>query len=145
MQATMTENDTVYYRVKERRYVHLPLTNGRMETWAEPGDVICIDHPLIREKLKGQEFKLEELKGLPKGAKVAVTPQRFSREIDVWNAKQRDGGEAGEFPPVGRPSKELEDTINELKKQNEVLKKQNASLKRESEDIKKRLSNLEED
>ena len=121
--------DVDLYRVKQKRVMHIKGTHGINEAWAVGDDIIRLDHPVLLKYAEGQFHKMEKLEGLPKGCTVRENiPQRIQREIEAHDRRQDTGSGMSTMPAVGRPSKELEDKVTTLTKENEDLRERLSAL-----------------
>jgi hypothetical protein len=111
------------YRVLPGRMLHY-VRDGRADSWVGAGDIVRLDHPVLIEAAKGQEHKLEPMKGVPKGQTVNETiPAVLAARVIEYDRLQSRGEASSRFPDVSRPISELEKALADEQKKNAELQR----------------------
>jgi hypothetical protein len=118
------KKSTDLYRVIPGRVLH-HVIDGRAVAWAGPGEIVRLDHPVLVEAAAGQEYKLESMKGVPKGQTVREElPALLAARVIEYDRMQSRGESSSRFPDVSRPISELEKALAEAEKRNSELERQ---------------------
>lgn len=115
------KKNTNLYRVLSGRMLHYTV-DGRSVAWAGPGDIVRLDHPMLIEAARGQEHKLEPMKGVPKGQTVREEiPSLLAARVIEYDRLQSRGEASSRFPDVSRPISEMEGELAEANKRIQEL------------------------
>jgi hypothetical protein len=117
------KKSTDLYRILPGRMLHF-VRDGRADAWAGPGEIVRLDHPVLIEAAKGQEHKMEPMKGVPKGQTVNESvPAPLAARVIEYDRLQSRGESSSRFPDVSRPISELEKALAAAEEKNEKLER----------------------